>query len=306
MRVKSFRFLTVLATSLAMLSLPLNAFAQQRDDRNYNEDEWYDPTDWFDGNNQEYDDTYDDEYRQQDRRGQRQTRSNQRNSTQRRYSSDASQQRNIDMSGQAFIEQHDLNDDGKLTRNEMPEGMRQTFRQIDRNNDNYLTRQELQQHARGQSTQSQPVHIAYIWVTDANQGQMSLEDLQQAYDLLQQVDNDGNGQISRRELRARRQEIISNWVDSTFRRHDENDDGRINRDEANATAMAQRFEQLDRNGDDRISRDELQRSLEEKLLGQGSGNQGQGQNRSQQRQSNRDQDQSQRQQDSRNRQRQQD
>ena len=285
MRITTTSFLTILVASCGMLATPLNAWGQRQDDRrssnrNFNEDEWYDPTDWFDGNNREYDDMYEDEGRQRNRRNQQ--RSSDDRQTQRRYSSGASQGNSRSRPGQNYIERYDENNDDQLSRNELPSNMRQTFDQLDRNSDGRVTRSELQQHAGTQQSGAQPVHITYVWVTSANQGQMSLNDLQQAYDLLQQIDDDGNGQISRRELRARRQEIVSNWVDSTFRKHDENDDGQIGRDEAEATAMAQRFDRLDRNSNDRVSREELQRSLEESLLGQSDSSQGRDQNRSQQ------------------------
>lgn len=290
MRITKTNFLTILVASCGILTTPTYAWAQRQDDRrssesNFNEDEWYDPTDWFDGNNREYDDTYNDEDRRRNRRDQQRTRDDRR--TQRRYSSEASQGSSRSRSGQNYIERYDENNDDQLSRNELPSNMRRTFDQLDRNGDGRVTRSELQQHAGTQQSGAQPVHITYVWVTSANQGQMNLNDLQQAYDLLQQIDHDGNGQISRRELRARRQEIVSNWVDSTFGKHDENDDGQISRDEAEATAMAQQFDQLDRNGNDRVSRGELQSSLEESLLGQGDSNQGGDRNRSQQQQSSR-------------------
>ena len=285
MRITKTNFLTILVASCGILTTPTYAWAQRQDDRrssesNFNEDEWYDPTDWFDGNNREYDDTYEDEDRRRNRRDQQRTRDDRQ--TQRRYSSEASQGSSRSRSGQNYIERYDENNDDQLSRNELPSNMRRTFDQLDRNGDGRVTRSELQQHAGTQQSGAQPVHITYVWVTSANQGQMKLNDLQPAYDLLQQIDQDGSGQISRRELRARRQEIVSNWVGSTFRKHDENDDGQISRDEAEATAMAQQFDQLDRNGNDRISRGELQSSLEESLLGQGDSNQGGDRNRSQQ------------------------
>lgn len=48
---------TILCGSLLCLAQAGTALGQ-----NYNEDEWYDPTDWFDGNNYEYDDNLDLDY----------------------------------------------------------------------------------------------------------------------------------------------------------------------------------------------------------------------------------------------------
>jgi len=84
-----------------------------------------------------------------------------------------------------FIREHDRNNDGVLSRNELPSGMRSNFDTIDRNGDGYLSSSELRRHAGQMASSGGPAEVMYVWINGANRGQPSLQDLQQAYDMLQ-------------------------------------------------------------------------------------------------------------------------
>jgi Ca2+-binding EF-hand superfamily protein len=113
-----------------------------------------------------------------------------------------------------FIRNHDRNDDGYLMRSELPQRMYDDFARIDRNDDRYLSRSEIervaqqdkanfsQRSSNGSSTSqaTQPARVVVVWVADVDDRQLDLGDLQQAYEKLQQVDDDGDGDISRGEV----------------------------------------------------------------------------------------------------------
>jgi Ca2+-binding EF-hand superfamily protein len=172
-----------------------------------------------------------------------------------------------------FMKRRDEDGDGYLSRSELPKGMRDGFEQLDRDHDGYLSPGELRQHAerfasgqqqrRGQGRRTgHPVEIAYIWVLDADQGQVHLKDLQQAYALLRKIDQNDDGEISRSELRKRQQQVASQYIDHCFQKLDQNNDDEITRSEARDSALGQRFDQFDRNQDDVVTRSELKRSIQ--------------------------------------------
>lgn len=183
---------------------------------------------------------------------------------QSRRSGDRSARRSNRMNAgvQGFFQRHDRDDDGYLSRQELPSNLRDGFEDLDRNSDDYLSQSELREHAQKSMAQQSPVIVTYVWVLDANQGRVKLNDLQQAYDALMEVDQDGDGEITRQELNQRQQRIASRWIDKCFQQHDENNDDEISRDEAQGSQLAGRFERVDRNSDDRLTRSELRQSLQ--------------------------------------------
>lgn len=162
----------------------------------------------------------------------------------------------------SFVRRQDDDDDGRLSRQELPPKMRSGFDRIDRDSDGYLSRSELRQHAARAASNQSPVVVTYVWVLGANQGSVKLADLQQAYSVLQEIDQDEDGEISREELRERHQKIASRWLDKCFQQHDENDDDQITRREAEGTHLSKRFDKLDRNSDDKLTRSELRQSFQ--------------------------------------------
>jgi len=182
-----------------------------------------------------------------------------------------------------FIRQNDEDEDTYLSRDEMPQGMLENFHDLDRDGDNYVGRGELQQHGRNMTqwmraahdTASQnrgndgatgsrvvPVEVTYVWIMDTDSGTVRLNDLQGAYDLLQRLDANNDGNITRSELRDRKQQVVSRWIEHGFNRLDENEDDAISRSEANQTMLQERFDRLDLDGDEELTRSELRRTAE--------------------------------------------
>jgi Ca2+-binding EF-hand superfamily protein len=188
-------------------------------------------------------------------------------------------EQNFAESARDFVHQYDEDDDGYLSRRELPLSMREHFHDLDRDGDDYLSRSELERHSArllsavrqhamqssgnsGRIFQVAPVDVTYEWVVDADSGQVNLEDLQNAYEVLRQIDQNGDGRITRSELRDRREQIVSTWIDHSFEQFDEDGDGAITQQEANQTLLQERFDRLDRNGDAELTRGELRRSVE--------------------------------------------
>jgi Ca2+-binding EF-hand superfamily protein len=164
-------------------------------------------------------------------------------------------------SASQMIERFDKNGDGALQRGELPENLRTSFARLDRNSDKKLSSTEIRQHARRMARRVIPLEVVYIWVSDADQGQLSLNELQDAYQTLQSIDRDGNGKLSSQELRQRREQNADRWTQTVMKRIDDNDNGQISLQEARDTFLANRFDRVDKNRDDRISRNELRQCL---------------------------------------------
>jgi Ca2+-binding EF-hand superfamily protein len=203
---------------------------------------------------------------------------------------------------QQFIRQHDNDNDGYLSQREATGEIQQKFRQFDTNDDGYLGSQELQRQvqstasrssrnqdyqrssydqgydeydqyrqsqnqrsssSRSQSQRAQPVEVTYIWITDVNAGRAELSDLQESYELLREIDQDNDGEISRSELRERRQQAMGRMVDRQFRQLDQNDDDSLSRQEVQNTFLAESFDELDRNSDGSVTRSEVRQASQQ-------------------------------------------
>jgi Ca2+-binding EF-hand superfamily protein len=193
-----------------------------------------------------------------------------RNQSQQDRSSGRDQSRGSSDTGvRGFIKRHDRDDDGYLSRRELPDDMRQDFDKLDRDGDGYLSRKELQQHAReAQRSAAKPVEVAYLWIIDANAGNVDLNDLQDAYQELQKIDRDNDGKISRSELMARREHVASQWCDKCFDRMDEDKDGELSQSEAKDTTFSEQFSDFDRNSDGYLTKSEIHRKLQEEFESQ--------------------------------------
>jgi Ca2+-binding EF-hand superfamily protein len=155
---------------------------------------------------------------------------------------------------QKFLKEHDKNNDGYLTKDELPPDCRD-FDQIDRNKDNKLSREELQAHAR-QMRRLRPVTLAYIWVFNAQRDPLSDEELQHAYAALRKMDTNSDGKIGRDEIAAAKRELADKMVASRLHEMDTDRDGKLSKDEVSGW-IAQRFQRIDQNGDGQLTREEL-------------------------------------------------
>jgi Ca2+-binding EF-hand superfamily protein len=210
------------------------------------------------------------EYHEQDSqrgREERAARIDDSRRTRERYQPDQRQsgQRDRELSEetQQFIERHDRNRDRQLTRQELPQHMRDGFGAIDRNDDQRLSATELEIHAQNlQRYSAMPVEVTYIWITGANRGRLDVNELQQVYTLLRRADQNGDGRLTTAELRQQRQKVASECVECILESRDENSDGKLTRSEARGTAVAFDFSRIDRNSDGSVTKDELRRATQ--------------------------------------------
>lgn len=169
----------------------------------------------------------------------------------------------------SFITRYDQDDDGYVSRTELPRDMRQEFSKLDRDGDGFLGRKELEQHAQmAQRRGATPVEVLYLWVIDANDGKMDFNQIQDAYSELRKIDKDNNGQITRNELSDRREQVVSRWCDQCFERLDKNDDGQLSQSEAADSTFGQKFSQFDRNDNGQITKSEIHRTVQDEFESQ--------------------------------------
>lgn len=156
-----------------------------------------------------------------------------------------------------FIRQHDQNEDNHLSHRELPSHMRQNFDSLDQDGDGFLSQSELARHATQAMSRQTPTEVTYVWIIDAHSGRTNLKDLQQAYALLRQIDQDEDGYITRSELKERQQKVASYWTNHCFDCLDEDSDDQITRSEASGSLLGEQFDQVDEDGDSQVSRSEL-------------------------------------------------
>jgi Ca2+-binding EF-hand superfamily protein len=164
---------------------------------------------------------------------------------------------------QQFMQRYDQNRDGYLARNEVPAAMRQNFDRADLNHDGYLSGSELRQRAQLAASERAPVLFTALAIIDAERGRVDVDDLQQAYDILQRIDENGDGEITRDELQHGAQRVAQRIVDRVFQKLDQNEDEQITLNEASDSPLAQRFQEFDENRDNRLTRNELRDAIEQ-------------------------------------------
>jgi Ca2+-binding EF-hand superfamily protein len=158
---------------------------------------------------------------------------------------------------QDSIKRFDKNNDGALTREELPADMRDGFKNLDKNNDGKLNAAELKDHAARMQACVQPVEVITIWTIEAVDP-VTREELQTAYEQLRQVDKDNDGKITEAEVKAARDQAITKRVDAIFQRLDANNDGKIAKDEAPGQGG---FPRADNNNDGSLTKDELKAAI---------------------------------------------
>lgn len=178
---------------------------------------------------------------------------------------------------QRFIQKHDNNDDGYLSRGELPSNMRQQFERFDRNDDGYLSASELRQQVarRQQGSQSGTIRSSQ----NQDYRRYSSQDDQQATRYTRDLGQPSSrpaGQDQQREQTwsewwsswwegedstGRQQRSTSETVRMFMERHDDDEDGYLSQNELPRT-MRRHLRTIDRNDDGYISRRELEQQVE--------------------------------------------
>jgi Ca2+-binding EF-hand superfamily protein len=155
-----------------------------------------------------------------------------------------------------FFDEHDKNKKGFLTKDDLPQRLRHAFERIDTNKDGKISREELRHGFPHLQPRRRPSDVAFVLAEMSDVDEQTVAELQRMYDLLRKLDRDKDGKINLEDLKALRQQIVSDRVDALIRELDTDKDGKISRAEAKGEILKD-FDQLDLNKDGYIDRDEL-------------------------------------------------
>lgn len=164
-----------------------------------------------------------------------------------------------------FIKDHDLNNDGVLSKDELPgegaAGEQNVFDMVDANKDGKVDAQELRQYAQRVAQRRPHAVETLCFAIDVPENpERCAQELQQAYEFLRRLDKDGDGQINQEDIQAMRKQRSEERVQRTIERLDRNKDGKISKDEARGL-WADEFAQLDKNKDGSLDRNEIEEAF---------------------------------------------
>ncbi len=169
-----------------------------------------------------------------------------------------------------FLKDYDKNQDGRLTRDELPPELRPAFDRIDADKDGKVSRTELERGAAHLQPARRHSDLIHVLIEMSGCDDACHGEVQRAYDILRKLDKNKDGKIDPDELKAARLRIIEDRVDYLFAELDKNKDSKISRDEAQGM-LRQDFDEIDRDKDGFIDREELTRAATAKLEAAGSG-----------------------------------
>ncbi len=159
----------------------------------------------------------------------------------------------------AFLKDYDKNNDGRLSRDELPPELRPAFDRLDANKDGKVSRQELERGAVHLHPARRPSDLIHVLIEMSACDDVCPDELQRSYDILRKADKNQDGKIDSDELKAARLQIIEDRVDYLFAELDKDKDGKISRKEAKGM-LRQDFDQVDSDQDGFIDRAELKRA----------------------------------------------
>jgi Ca2+-binding EF-hand superfamily protein len=164
----------------------------------------------------------------------------------------------------------DLNNDGKVTRDEVNESVKRMFARFDLNGDGRITDDDLPPIMRGQNAlkgdgvagmgmRPGAFMMRRLIAADANKdGTITLEEAQAAaMRRFDQFDRNKDGAIDQADIDQLRKEMTDYRVQRFLHRYGADKDGRVTREQFMAEA-ADAFKRLDANSDGRVDRGDWQ------------------------------------------------
>ena len=173
--------------------------------------------------------------------------------------------KSLEEAAQKFLTKNDKNKDGKVTRDELPAHLQEGFVRIDRNKDGSLSSEELQKHAQRAMRAPIPVQVTEIWILDTHRGHLKLEELQEAYTLLSQIDADKDGKLTSNEVHGFEGKVATRMCERCFTQLDMNKDGKISREEAEDSMFEEDFTEIDANKDNQLTKTEVEKAVDSHL-----------------------------------------
>jgi len=162
-----------------------------------------------------------------------------------------------------FIQAHDANKDGSLSKDELPENYQDAFDEIDANKDGKLSKQELIDGWHLLHPHHRPSDFIYVMIEMSDNDEECVKELQAIYTTLRKLDHDKDGKLNVSDLQAAREKIFADRVDYIFKHMDKKKTGKISKDDALGEVKIH-FDELDANKDGFIDREELVKAISAK------------------------------------------
>ena len=174
-------------------------------------------------------------------------------------------------SAEAIFQKLDANQDGKLTKDELPERAADKLLQADADGDGALTKEELEQArpGRGFGGPGGAARFDEVFAgLDKNaDGVLTQDEVpEKLADRIAAADADGDGQVTKEELQAVRPGRGGPGgsggpppIDQVFERSDANGDGKLTQDEL-PPQVAERIMKADADGDGAVTKEELEQA----------------------------------------------